>query len=47
MKNLESTNVVKMYDVYFENNLTYMMIELCPDGDLESYLEKNGGRLPE
>ena len=46
MKSLKSENVVKynyiykkrMYDVIYETKMTYIVLELCPDGDLDRFI---------
>ena len=46
MKRLKSENVVKynykykkrMYDVIYETKMTYIVLELCPDGDLDRFI---------
>ena len=46
MKSLKSENVVKynyiykkrMYDVMYETKMTYIVLELCPDGDLDRFI---------
>ena len=46
MKSLKSENVVKynyiykkrMYDVIYETKMTYIVLELCPDGDLDKFI---------
>ena len=42
MQNFNNPHIVKMYDVYYIENLVYIVLEFCPDGDLLSYEEKNG-----
>lgn len=47
MKQLTSPNVVKMYDVEGDKETTYIILEFCPDGDLDKFMRKNGGMLKE
>lgn len=46
MKELQSANVVRMYDVILDKHHTNIILELCQDGDLEGLLEKKH-KLPE
>lgn len=47
MKNLKSPHIVQLYDVIQEDDQTYLVLEKCFDGDLDAYLEENGGMLDE
>lgn len=47
MKILKSPNIVKMYDAIFTKQTTYIILELCPEGDLDKFIEKHGGHLDE
>lgn len=47
MKKLTSEHVVRMYDVQGDKQTTYIILEFCPDGDLDKYIRKNGGSLKE
>lgn len=47
MKNLNSANCVRYYDMITTRTHCNLVLELCPDGDLEGLLEKRGGRIPE
>ena len=40
MKKLHSENVVKMYEVIQEKDMTYIILEYCPDGDLSHFIRK-------
>lgn len=45
MKQLKSDNVVKLFDVLQDNKYTYIILEFCPDGDLNKFIKKNQGSL--
>jgi serine/threonine protein kinase len=48
MKELKSENIVHLYDVVKTPPTTFMVLELCADGDLEGLLKKAPNhQLPE
>lgn len=47
MKELKSDNVVRMYHCENDKKTTYIILELCPDGDLRKFIHNNKGHLPE
>lgn len=47
MKELHSDNVVRMYHVESDKKTTYIILELCSDGDLRKFIHNNNGNLPE
>lgn len=40
LKNCESPNIIKLYDMKKTNNNFYLIMEYCNDGDLDSYVKK-------
>ena len=36
-----------MFDVIYEKHTTYIILEYCPDGDLNSFIQRAGGMLEE
>lgn len=38
---IKNPYIVDMYAVHESPNNVYFFLELCPDGDLEKYLQKN------
>ena len=36
-----------MYDVISTKEITYIILEFCPEGDLDKFIRKNGGILEE
>ncbi|KRX06263.1 Protein kinase-like domain [Pseudocohnilembus persalinus] len=46
-RKLKSNHIVQMHDLIYQDIWIYMILELCPEGDLETYLEEAGGMLDE
>lgn len=46
MKLFNSESIVKLYDVYESNTFIYLVMELCPGGDLYKMLKLSPGDLP-
>lgn len=42
LKRLKSENILKLYDVFQTYNNTYIITEFCDQGDLGTYIKKNG-----
>lgn len=42
LKKLRSDNILKLHDVFRTVNNTYIITEHCNQGDLGSYIKKNG-----
>ncbi len=40
-------NIIKLYDIFENENFFYIIMEYCPGGDLFSYLERNKFHIPE
>ena len=47
MKALKSAHVVRMFEFQEDQQNYYIVLEFCPDGDLDKFIEKRGGRLQE
>lgn len=47
MKDMRSQNIVELFEVFKFNHYLYMVLEFCPDGDLEHFIMKKGGMLEE
>ena len=47
LKIAKHTNIIQLYDVFENENYIYIIMEYCAGGDLFSYIEKRGFRLPE
>ena len=47
LKIAKHPNIIKLYDVFENENYIYIIMEYCAGGDLFTYLEKRGFRLPE
>ena len=47
LKIAKHPNIIKLYDVFENENYIYIIMEYCAGGDLFSYIEKRGFRLPE
>ena len=47
LKISQHPNIIKLYDIYENENYIYIIMEYCAGGDLFSYIEKRGFRLPE
>lgn len=47
MRELKSDNVVRMYHVESNQKTTFIILELCSDGDLRKFIHNNSGHLPE
>ncbi|KAK9830325.1 hypothetical protein WJX72_011020 [[Myrmecia] bisecta] len=46
LASLDHPNIVKYYECYAErNNMMHIVMELCDDGDLDSYIKKRNGNL--
>jgi serine/threonine protein kinase len=41
MKSLNHPNIIKLYDVIYEKDKVYMILEYCNGGDLSKYIRKN------
>lgn len=41
MKSLDHPNVIQLYDTFTTNNLLFMILEYCENGNLEQYLEEH------
>ena len=39
---VDHPNIAKLYEVYDERNYIYMVLELCPNGDLYDMIIRNG-----
>lgn len=42
LKKLKSENILKLHDVYYTVNNTYIITEFCNQGDLGTYIKQNG-----
>ena len=47
LKIAKHPNIIQLYDVFENENYIYIIMEYCAGGDLFSYIEKRGFRLPE
>ena len=47
LKIAKHPNIIQLYDVLENENYIYIIMEYCAGGDLFSYIEKRGFRLPE
>lgn len=47
MRALKSDNVVRMFHVESTKDTTYIILELCAEGDLRKFLSTHQGHLPE
>ncbi|MCQ2817119.1 MAG: protein kinase [archaeon] len=47
LKVCQHPNIIKLYDVYDSPDYIYLVMEYCGGGDLFSYIEKRGYKLPE
>lgn len=47
MRELKSDNVVRMYHVEQTKATTFIILELCGDGDLRKFIHSHSGNLPE
>ena len=47
LKIAKHPNIIKLYDVFENEQLIYIIMEYCAGGDLFSYIEKRGFRLKE
>lgn len=47
LKLCQHPNIIRLYDVFENQDYIYIVMELLPGGDLFSYLEKRGFRIPE
>jgi len=47
LKICQHPNIIRIYDVFENVDFIYIIMEFCSGGDLFSYLEKRGFRLPE
>ena len=47
LKIAKHPNIIKLYDVFENEQYIYIIMEYCPGGDLFSYLEKRGFKLKE
>jgi len=47
LKIAKHPNIIKLYDVFENEKLIYIIMEYCPGGDLFSYIEKRGFKLKE
>ena len=47
LKIAKHPNIIKLYDVFENEKLIYIIMEYCAGGDLFSYIEKRGFRLKE
>lgn len=47
MSELHSDNVVRMYHCEHDKKTTYIILELCGDGDLRKFIHTNNGHLAE
>ena len=42
MQRVDHPNIARLYEVYDEQNYIYMVLELCPNGDLYDMIIRNG-----
>jgi Ca2+-binding EF-hand superfamily protein len=47
MKVCQHPNIIRLYDIFENNDYIYLIMEHCSGGDLFSYIEKRGFKLPE
>jgi len=47
LKICQHPNIIRLYDIFENNDYIYIIMEHCSGGDLFSYLEKRGFKLPE
>ena len=47
LKIAKHPNIIQLYDVFENEDTIYIIMEYCAGGDLFSYIEKRGFRLPE
>ena len=47
LKIAKHPNIIKLYDIFENEKLIYIIMEFCPGGDLFSYIEKRGFQLNE
>ena len=48
MRDFQNDNVVKLYEYFHSSRFIYLVLELCPGGDLSSFIKKSTlGRLEE
>ena len=46
LESILDDNIIRLFEVYKQNNKIYLVTEFCKGGDLENYLENNT-RVPE
>ena len=44
---MQHPNIVRLLDVFGDNNQTVIVLELCEGGDLRNFIQKHGGKLDE
>jgi serine/threonine protein kinase len=47
LKICQHPNIIRLYDIFENNEFIYIIMEFCSGGDLFSYIEKRGFRLQE
>jgi len=47
MKAVVHKNIVRLYEAFKTKNSLYIMMEYCNGGNLENYIKKLGGTIPE
>jgi len=47
LKVCQHPNIIKLYDIFENVEYIYIIMEYCSGGDLFSYIEKRGFRLPD